>query len=333
MRRIYTLLFLFLLMQTPIINAQILPSFGGSRTGTTGMQFLKIGVDARSAGLGGNAIAIISDVAAVNTNVAGLAKLDTNRLHLQMGRNNYFADLGLNFGGIAYRPNAQTVWAVSLTSLVSGAMPVTTEFQPFGTGETFGYNAHILGISYAKTLTDNFSFGISTKYATEAIAGIKTQNALFDFGFQYEIGLANTRFAVSVNNFGLNVQPNGKITMLSLQGATDATDFEQISVPAIFKIGFACDAISTPMHKLTALAQLNHPTDNNETLGIGTEYMWNNTFFARTGYEFGLDESGLPAFGIGVRTQRNFGKLSFDYGFNNKVRLGSVHLFTVGVGF
>ncbi len=313
-------------------HAQILPSFGGSRTGTTGMQFLKIGVDARSAGLGGNSMAIISDVAAVNTNAAGLTKLDTNRLHLQLGRTNYFAGLGLNFAGIAYRLSSQAVVAVSLTSFSTENMPVTTEFQPFGTGETFGYNANVLGLSYAKTLTDNFSFGISGKYATESIAGIVTQNALLDFGFMYDIGLANTKFAVSVNNFGLNVQPNGKISVLSLTGARTATDFERVSVPAVFRIGFAYDAIKNPIHQLTAIAQLNHPTDNNETLGLASEYMWRNTFFARLGYEFGQDETGLPAFGMGVRTRRNFGNLSIDYGFNNKNRLGSVHRFTIGVG-
>jgi hypothetical protein len=36
-----------------------------------------------------------------------------------------------------------------------------------------------------------------------------TDNAVVDFGFQYEVGKANTRFAVGVSNFGSNTEPSG----------------------------------------------------------------------------------------------------------------------------
>lgn len=313
------------------ISAQILPSFGGSRTGTTGMQFLKIGIDARSAGLSGNYIAVANDVASVYWNPSGMMKLDTQKIHFQFGQTSYFADIGISYGGLVYKTNG-AAFGLSLVTLNSGEIPVTTEFQPFGTGETYSAVSSTIGLSFAKSLTNNFSFGITGKYARESIAGINVNNALFDFGFQYDIGLKNTKFAVSISNFGFNVTPEGKLKLLKLNGETDLNSFESVSVPAIFRIGFAWDAIKKEIHQLTFISQLNHPTDNNETLGLASEYIWKNIFFARMGYEFGIDEGGIPAFGIGIQAKRNFGIFRFDYGFNNKARLGSVHRFTLGVG-
>jgi hypothetical protein len=313
-------------------KAQILPAFGGSRAGTTGMQFLKIGVDARSAGLSGNFIALVNDVSALYWNPAGITGIDTQRYHFQFGHTLYWADIGISYGGMAYRLKDGGVLGLSIMSLNSGDMNVTTEFQPFGTGETFSVNNSLIGLTYAKALTDQFSFGLTGKWARESMAGIVTNNAIFDFGITYDIGLMNSRFAVSVANFGVNVQPNGEIRRLKIGGQENITEFEDVSVPAIFRIGFAFDPLVTEFHKITAIAQLNHPTDNKESFGLGAEYNYKNIFFGRMGYELGVDEMLLPAFGIGFQTPRNFGYMRFDYGFNNKTRLGSVHRFTLSIG-
>lgn len=329
MYKLKTFLLLLLLHQS--VTAQLLPQYGASRSGTVGMQFLKIGIDARSAAMAGNTIASINDVSALYWNPAGLTRLDTQKFHFQGGHTAYFAGIGLNYVGAAMRNKSGGVWGVSLISLNSGDMPVTTEFQPNGTGETFSFNSTSLGLSFAKALTDNFSFGITGKYAREGVAGLVTNNAIFDLGFQYDVGYANTRFAVTVSNFGFNVKPNGTLQWLSLQGKQTLNDFEEVAVPAIFRIGFAWDPIKSENHLLTLTTQLNHPTDRNESFGLAAEYCWNNTFFARSGYEFGVDEAVMPAFGAGVQFKRNFGLLRLDYGFNNKSRLGNTHRFTLGL--
>jgi hypothetical protein len=312
-------------------TAQVLPSFGGSRVGTTGMQFLKIGVDARSSGLGGNFTALANDVSALYWNPAGIARIDSQKLHIQFGHTLYWADIGISYGGAVVRVG-EGYLGLSVLSLNSGDMDVTTEFQPFGTGETFQANNSAIGLTYARALTDQFAFGITGRWARESIAGINTNNAIFDFGFQYNVGLMNTRFAVTVQNFGVNVQPNGELKMLKLTGPTTTSNFEEISVPALFRIGVAMDPYVDEVNRITATAQLNHPTDNNETFGIGAEYSWKNILYGRMGYEFGVDETGLPAFGVGLHAPRNFGYLRIDYGFNNKSRLGNVHRFTLGIG-
>jgi hypothetical protein len=322
---------LVLLLMPVSVRAQVLPAFGATRAGTTGMQFLKIGPDARSAGLSGNFVAMVNDVSAVYWNPAGLALLDTQRYHVQMGQTQYWADIGISYLSAVRRFSGGSALGLSVVGLNSGEMPVTTEFQPFGTGETFTANSSLVGLTYAQSLTDMFSFGISAKWARENLAGVVTQNLLTDFGFAYQIGLRNATLAVCVSNFGVNVRPDGSLQRLRLTGQDTLTEFEEISVPALFRVGLAFDVLDQESHRIRGSIQLNHPTDNRETLGLGGEYAYRNLLFARMGYELGVDEALLPSFGVGFVLPRRFGALRLDYGFNNKTRLGSVHRFTLGL--
>jgi hypothetical protein len=313
------------------VNAQILPSFGGTRTGTTGHQFLKIGPDARSASLAGAVTATTTDPSAMSWNPAGIAGMDSLKWGFQGGFTRYFAEIGISHLQAVYR-RGETFWGGSLIYLNSGDMPVTTEFAPQGTGQTFRVVNMALGLTFARQLTQQFRFGASAKYAHESLSGVTINNALVDLGFQYDIGLKGARFAVSVSNFGLNVSPSGTILVNRLNGATELSDFESVQAPAVFRIGLALDALKREEHLITAAVQLNHPTDNNETIAFGGEYSWKKLLFGRLGYEFGVDERGLPAFGVGLALPRRFGKATLDYGFNSKERLGNTHRFTLGVG-
>ncbi len=314
------------------LRAQVLPSFGDSRTGTTGLQFLKIAPDARAAGMAGSLITDAWDPSAMYWNPAGLARMSGSRLQLMAGYVDYFAQSSLQHASVAYRMKGESALGLSLIYLDSGEMPVTTEFQPFGTGQVFRATDMALGLSFARTLTESFNFGVTAKYIQESLAGVHTRAMVFDFGFQYDVGLANTRFAVSVSNFGFNTTPKGSLEVTGLNGTTTVTTFEQIAVPAVFRLGFAWDAFRQAEHRWTLIGQLDHPTDNNETLGLGTEYSWKNLLYARAGYRFGVDEGGLPSFGFGVNLKRYFGQLSIDYGFSNKSRLGSTHRLTMKLG-
>ena len=323
-------LVVFLFLFSSQLQAQVLPAFGGSRSGTTGMQFLKIGVDARSAGLSGNYISVGNDLSAVFWNPAGITNLDTQRVHTLFGHTLYFSNVGISYGAIA-KKYKESYFAFSLVSLNSGRMEVTTEFQPLGTGQYFTVNDITAGLTFAKKLTDNFSFGVTGKYARESIAGLVNHNGVIDFGFLYDIGFKNTRFGVTINNFGFNSSFKGSTQKQTLTGIDTASNFQEVSIPTVFRIGFAWDPIKTHRHTLTLNTQLNHPTDNNETIGFGAEYLFLGILYTRMGYEFGVDEYGLPAFGFGLKTQRNFGIMRIDYGYNNKARLGAVHRFTVGI--
>lgn len=312
-------------------HAQLLPSYGDSRTATTGWQFLKIAPDARAAGMSEAFLAVVDDISSLYWNPAGLTRLDSNRLNAGIHYTDYAAGTSLNFAGVSYRLGDNTLIGVSLQYFDAGEMPVTTEFLPFGNGQTFRATNTGIGISLARELTDQFSFGVTGKYVREDLASVHNQNVVFDFGFQYDIGIQNTRFAVAITNFGFNTQPGGDIVVINLNDSITATEFTEIAVPTVFRLGFAWDAIKTEKHILTSAFQLNHPTDNNETYSLGVEYSWKQLFYARTGYTFATDRNAMPAFGFGTYLRRNYGTVKFDYGFNYDDALGIIN--KIGIAY
>ncbi len=327
------LLILAFLLLSCFTEAQVLPSFGNSRTGTAGMQFLKLNPDAASNSMAGAVVATTSGAASMFWNPAGISRVSEERLHLEANNTLYFSGFNIASLSAVYRPGQETFWGVYVYSMNSPLMEETTEFQPKGTGRTFSVNNVLAGFTYSRILTNNFSFGVNAKYARESYIDVAVNNVLFDLGLHYDVGIRNARFGVTLSNFGINVQPTGTVTILKFNGEETLDDFETVSVPAIFRIGAAFDPIDRENHRLTVSAQLNHPTDNNETLSFGLEYLIRKTFVVRSGYEFGQDISGFPPLGLGVLLPRRFGKLQIDYGFSNHRRLGNIHRFGIGIAF
>jgi hypothetical protein len=314
------------------VNAQVLPTFGNSRTGGSGMQFLKISPDARGMALGGGAVAVTNDVSAMYWNPAGITHVDTGIVNVGLSHTRYFGDISSSFGGAVIKAGPLSYLGVQVFSMNYGTMDETTEFESKGTGRTFSVANYLVGLTYAKILTNNFSFGINAKYAREGFAGVNINNVLFDLGLQYDIGVKHARFGINFSNFGFNVSPKGDVSILKFSGETDVINFSSVTVPGIFRFGIAFDPIHTKEHVLTAVGQLNHPTDNNETYVLGMEYCYLKTLYARTGYEFGSDEKYVaPAAGIGVKILRSFGGFKIDYGFLAKNNLGNNHRITLCV--
>jgi len=314
------------------VKAQILPSFGNSRTGTAGFQFLKIAPDARSASLAGSVAAFTNDLSSVYWNPAGLSCMDSNHYNFQIGHTLYFSGIEHNYAAMGYTKHFQNFWAFSVMSFNSGEMDMTTEFLPNGNNLKFIAGDFLAALSFAKILSDNFSFGLTSKYIEEDIAGIKARNGIIDIGFIYKIGFnGKTRFSAGISNFGFNISPSGSVKVSTLNGTKVYENFENIAVPAIFRMAISTVLYHNIFHHIASAVQLTHPTDNNETVSIGVEYSYKKFLFLRSGYEFGTDYQEWPSLGFGLRFQRYFGCFCFDYSFNNKNVFGNIHRITLGI--
>ncbi|MDA0875081.1 MAG: PorV/PorQ family protein [Bacteroidetes bacterium] len=327
MRHFGTTIALLLLLALPA-QAQLLPTLGGERAGTSGFQFLKVPMDARGAALGETVVADANDVSALIWNPALVASLPG----VQAGFHHtaYFVDVTLDFVGVTYRLPQGITLGASLQTMDSGEMKVTTEFEPDGTGETFRLIDLAAGLTWSQQLTDLFSYGVTTKYIQESVAGLKAQTMVFDFGVHYRVGSTGARMAVSVRNFGFDGRPEGELSrpVIASDPVRIESDFEAMTPPTTFHLGFAYDALqSSPMNRLTVLAQLNNPNDNAEHWNTGLEYAWDEMFFLRAGYRFGVEETDAPSLGMGLRLPFSGRALGVDYGFNRMERLGNVHRF------
>ena len=328
-----TLLAMLLLVVTGMISAspaaaQLIPSFGRDRAGTSGFQFLKVPVDARGAALGETVVANAIDASAMFWNPALAAQV--NAMQVGLSHTAYFADVNIEYAALSVPLNrAGLTVGASVQALSSGEMDVTTEFQPFGTGETFTFTDLGLGLTVAQTLTDLFSYGVTAKYLRESVAGLTTTSFVFDLGVFYRIGNTGAQIGVAIRNFGLDGTPEGELTRTVIGSSEQAVenDFESFTPPTTFLMGITYSLFqSNPRNDLQLSGQLTNPNDNAESFNLGAEYTWNSLLVLRGGYRFGVDEYSVPSLGAGLMLPDLAGVAArFDYGFSQLDRLGTVH--------
>lgn len=308
------------------INAQLLPILGGQRVGISTAEFLKIGVGSRASALGDAFVAVANDASALYWNPAGLVQFPDNQV--MFSHNMWVVDINHDFAGAVYHLDETNAFGVAFTSLSMQDMPVTTEFQPTGTGEYFGFSDIALALSYSRKMTDQFSFGATVRYIEETLDKLKMRGFMIDLGTFYWTGLGTTRFAVAISNFGNQLAPDGKVVLV---GKRTISQWQAFSPPTVFRIGFAFEPYQDTENKLTASIQLNHPNDNSENVATGLEYSWNNTFYLRGGYKFNVDEQNY-SFGAGVYVPVSIANVTVDYSYSNFVRLGTAHRFSIILG-
>jgi long-subunit fatty acid transport protein len=306
--------------------AQLFPVLGGQRAGISTAQFLKIGVGGRAAAMGESFIAISDDASALYWNPAGLAQFKTNQV--MFSHNIWLVDINHDFVGVVYHLDDDNTFGASLTALTTDDMPVTTEFAPFGTGEYFGYSDIAISLSYARKMTEQFSFGGTVKYIEETLDKLKMRGVMIDLGTYYKTGLGSSRFAVTVSNFGAELAPDGEVVLI---GNRKQSEWQSFAPPTIFRIGFAIEPYESAEHRVTTSIQLNHPNDNSENVVLGVEYSWQKMLFIRGGYKFNVDEQDY-SFGAGLNVPISIAEFTFDYAFSNFERLGSTHRFSIILG-
>lgn len=322
---------------TQVSLSQLVPNLGGQRSGISSFQFLKIGADARGSAMGDAYVAVVNDVGAIYWNPAGLTNSPTNQA--LFSHTEWLVDLKHDFAAVSYHFDENNVVGVSFISLTTDPMKVTTEFQPTGTGNYFTYGDIGVGVTYARKMTDQFSFGATVRYVRETIADLHADAVLIDLGTFYYMGLGTSRFSVVVSNFGNNVKPSG----IAVAGnGSSYTTFQDFSPPTMFKLGYAFEPYQDEQHRITASVQLNHPNDNAENIRLGGEYEFDTMFFLRAGVKRTIGESFFGksistaedvSFGAGVRIPLGITTANVDYAFSNFNELGTVHRISMMVTY
>ena len=310
------------------LDAQLIPNLGGQRAGTAAAQFLKIGVGGRATAMGEAFVAVANDASALYWNPAGIAQFQKNELIIS--HVDWFVDINHEFVGYVHHLNATNSIGVQVTSLHMEDMPVTTEFQPRGTGEFFSFGDVLFGITYATKFTDRFSFGGTVKYFDETLDDISMNGVLIDLGTYYWIGLGSARFAVAITNFSLRqLKPSGEIRLLD---GTLVDKFQSFNPPTLFRVAYAQEVYQNNGNSVTTSVQLNHPNDNSENLNFGIEYWWRGSIALRGGYKLNVDEESL-SFGAGVNASVGGSDLTIDYSYSSFGLLGEVNRFSFKLSF
>jgi len=311
-----------------------------SRSGTAGAQFLKIGVGARYNALGEASVATVDNVYGMYWNPAALTYVESNEVAFT--HVSYLLDVSLNYVAYAKLIENIGVLGASVTVLSMNDQEITTIDEPDGTGETYSVSSFALQMSYARQLTEQFSFGLSFKYVGEQIYQEKANGVAFDFGTMLYTGFKSLRMGMNISNIGSDMQfdgPDLNVAYNPDENDEQADDFtsrlkvDPYDMPLTFRVGVAYDFEFKNDLMLTMAVEAKHPNDNVQQGSIGSEFNWMNSYFLRAGYKFNYEEEGL-SLGGGLRTDLtdNTG-LFLDYAWVDFGRLNSVHRFSASIEF
>jgi len=311
-----------------------------SRSGSSGAQFMKIGVGSRYQGLGEAAVAVVNDVYSMYWNPAGLCEVENTAVSFTSV--DWLLDINLNHAAIAQNFEGVGVFGISATILSMGDQEITTFQDQDGTGETYGASSYAVGLSFARQLTDKFAFGVTTKYLGEKIYNEQSVGFAFDFGTLLYTGFRSLRLGMSISNMGPELKFTGPdLTVpydpLGGNGSNNPIGAElkttPYDLPLTFRFGAGYDFDFGNNSQLTVATEMKHPNDQNQQASMGFEYAYAEKFFLRTGYKFNYDEEGLT-FGGGLLTNISNGtRVHIDYAWQDFGRLNSTHRFTVGFLF
>ncbi|KPL19206.1 MAG: hypothetical protein AMJ92_04120 [candidate division Zixibacteria bacterium SM23_81] len=332
MKKITTTAFIMVLVLMPGVAFAWQPfvSMGGQRAGTSSAQFLKIGVGARAAGLGEAFVAMADDASTLYWNPAGVALLSGTQVHFTHVR--WPADIEYEFVGLTRSISGIGSIGLSFASLHMDDMEVTTEFQPHGTGEYFTYGDFLGALTYARRLTDRFTFGISLKYIQEDLADLTTHGWVVDMGTYYRTGFKSLRIAANLANFGTNLRPDGTFRGYDEQGVWGERRYEAFAPPTVFRLGTAMELLDRDDHRLTCCFAMNHPVDNAENASVGLEYQLWKALSTRIGYKFNYDEERLTL-GAGWQLPLWSTQTKIDYAYTDFGLLDSAHRFSFDFSF
>jgi hypothetical protein len=317
----------------------------GQKVGSTSMQFLHVMPCARGTALGDAYSVWASGAEAVFWNPSGVALVQNQELSstyinwlfdTQQGALSYAVSLG-NLGAVGAQIQYVDFGEFQETS--AAAPYIKDPNAPGITGRTFHPFSYLVGVTYARSLTDRFSTGLSVKYAHESLfngqkayamvsqgvyQNVKTwaDGLMFDFGVRYNTGYKSIQIGASVQNFGPDVQYAK----------------ESSPLPLLFRFGTAADLIgvdglflsSEGDSRLSVAFDLFQPNDYAQQEHCGIEYEFAGTFALRAGYKFNYDNEGLT---LGAGIKHNVGSvgLSLDYSYGSMGQyLGNAQRISLG---
>ncbi|KAA0246311.1 MAG: hypothetical protein D8M26_15340 [Ignavibacteriae bacterium] len=319
-------------------------AFGQSKIGSTAAPFLNIGVGPRAISMGGAFTATANDISALYWNPAGASRSSTNEAIF--AHSTWFADINYEWAAAMVKLGDAGTVGLNLTYLNYGEMEITTLAEQDGTGQMFSANDLSLGLTYAYNLTDRFSLGGTVKYVQQKIWNSSASAFAVDLGVLFLSDIYGLRIAATITNFGTGMRMDGQD--LLVQHDIDPNNYgnndqilaslrtDEFPLPLTFRIGLAMDVVNIEQHRLTLAVDALHPNDNDESINIGGEYMFNNLIAFRLGYKSLFLSNSEEGFTAGVGLNYDFASdfgVRVDYAYQDFGVLDYTQHFSLGVKF
>lgn len=289
---------------------------GIKKVAQSGMKWLSIPTGARASAMGGAFTAMVGGTESMFWNPAGIAHSEGHTF--LVNQTQWIADISVFSSALTFDAGKFGIIGASITNVdwgtLNGTRRADTDAGYEETG-TFSPINFVLGLSYGKKVSNQFSFGGQIKYVHENL-GSNSEGSFdepseytaemniiaLDVGTLYYTGFKDLRFGMTLQNF------SSEAKYLA----------EYFPLPLTFRFGLAMDIMTMinddSDHKLTLAVDALHPRDYSERLHFGGEYQYKNLLFLRTGYKTNYDEESI-SFGGGLNVAFSNILLSINYSY------------------
>lgn len=307
-------------------------------SGTSAANFLKIGVGARPMAMGDAAIASINSPEALYWNVAALTRID-DEFSFAVSSMDWLVDSRNSYLAAAYKFEGVGSFGIDLQYLDYGRIEETTVYDQDGTGRFLSASDMVIGLGYARELTDRFSFGVKLKYINQTIADATGSAFAVDLGAVFQTSFFDNklRFAASLSNFGTKLKFTGRDLSVTYN-IPDNPGNKQIpaelstidwDIPLLLRFGVSNYFIENEDVSLLVAYDILDSRDYEVRHNVGTEIGLYKMVFLRGGYKFNYDEVKYTI-GLGLDFKNIIDyKLKLDYVFLDFGDFGSLNQFSL----
>jgi len=305
--RLGTFLLIFILAQFFTVNSTYCFLGEGAR-GTTGANFLKVGIGARASGMGGAFVGIADDATSIYWNTAGLSQL--SQQEIVFVHQNWYQDVNFEYLGYSIPLATNHTLGLSITYLNLG------DFQGFDASDnpTSDFSAYgaVFGMAYSYKASSAVSFGMGLKGIEEKLETERASSVALDFGLIYRRGRFSLGAAYS--NLGSS--------MKFIQ--------ENDPLPSKFTLGFGYRLFQD---QLSLAWDIDLPKDDKPVLKQGIEYGYRSSLFLRMGYEYKTSAQNLEGTGLSLGGGFKLSNWEVDYNYSPNQVLEGSHRISLGYRF
>lgn len=276
----------------------------------TALEFLKIGIGARAAGMGDAFVSLADDASASYWNPAGIAGREGRQVLFT--HSEWFEDVRLENASLAWGNDDQGL-GLAATMLHVGGLEERDETGTF-LGE-FRFFDYSFGLSYARTVAPGLRLGGTGKLLMEQIDRERASTMAADVGALFQVP-------------GTALQLGGALT-----NAGGGLKFDTVSedLPMTVAVGasYQLPGLLPWMGGMTFAADLRKPRGADSSLKLGWEMGLGGVARYRLGYSSGMDSQDIgTGFGLDVANYH------VDYAFvPSSFDLGDTHRFSLAWDF
>ncbi len=334
------------------------------RTGQAGAMELMINPWGLSNGVFGLNTANVKGMEAMKGNIAGLSLADGTEVGFAHTLYLRGSNVGISNMGFAQKLGDVGVLGINIQSMTFGEIDITDYNNPDGGIGSYKPQLFNIQAGFAKEFNEYIRAGVAASFINQSLRDARASGACFEAGVQYVTGARNNfHFGVTLRNIGTNMRFSGQGFAINYESAENPlytgsrnTPTEKFEMPTYLNIGLAYDfyldekrlksEYDEPQHRATVMGSFQSNSFNNDYIGLGAEYAFQETFMLRAAYRYesqitsATDSrtfyTGVSA-GATVQYRANEGKgprFAIDYAFRPTARPNNgVHTFSLRMMF